>query len=595
MSDKPYNLILVDGSSYLYRAFHALPPLTNSKGAPTGAVYGVLNMIKKLLTDYNPDYVAIVFDAKGKSFRHDIYSDYKANRPTMPLELQSQVGPLYELIQAMGLPLLVIDKVEADDVIATLAVAAETAGLKTLISTGDKDIAQLVNDNIHLINTMSNKLLDTVAVKDKFAVMPEQIVDYLALVGDSSDNIPGVPKVGPKTAAKWLAEYGTVAEIIKHADEVKGKVGENLRASLEQLPMAQKLATLDLKVALDLIPEELIQRAPDNKKLIELLQQMEFKKWLLEVLQLEQANNISNANYQTILTAAEFDVWLEKLTASASFAFDTETTALDTIEAEIVGVSFAVDSDSAAYVPLAHDYDDAPAQLDRDFVLTKLKPLLEDPDKIKIGQNLKYDMEVLVKYDIHMQGVGFDTMLESYVLDSTASRHDLDSLALKYLGRGTIKFSDVAGSGKKQLTFNQVPIEQAAPYAAEDAAVALQLHQELWSRLTQEPTLVKVLQEIEIPLVPVLARLELNGVMIDAEFLRAESVKLGKRIQELTDDTYKIAGTVFNLASPKQLQEILFEKLKLPVQKKTPGGQPSTAEGVLQTLALDYPLPKLIL
>ncbi len=587
-----YKFILIDGSSYLYRAFHALPPLANSEGEPTGAIYGVINMIRKLIADYDPLYIAVVFDAKGKNFRHDIYPQYKANRSIMPPDLQIQVEPLRELIQAMGLPLLVIDGVEADDVIAILAEQAKKEGIDTLISTGDKDMAQLVNDNIHLVNTMSNELLDAKGVKNKFGVPPEKMLDYLALVGDSSDNIPGVPKVGPKTAVKWLEEYGSLDEIIKHADEIGGKVGENLRASLEQLPISKQLLTLKLNIELELKLKDLKQQVPDNKKIIELLKRLEFKKWLAELLRAEGAET---GNYQAIFTESDFALWLEKLTKAKQFAFDTETTSLDSMQAEIVGVSFAVKENEAAYMPLAHDYENAPQQLNREYVLKKLKPLLEDEDKIKLGQNLKYDIEVLANYGINMQGIGFDTMLESYVLNSSEIRHDLDSLALKHLGVSTITFSDVAGSGKKKLTFNQVPIEKAAPYAAEDADVVLKLHAQLWLKLSVHKSLVKVLQKIEMPLIKVLANMERNGVCIDAKFLKQQSVRLTRRIHELEEQAYKLADQVFNLASPKQLQEILFTKLKLPILKKTPIGQPSTAEAVLQELALDYPLPKVIL
>lgn len=585
---KPF--ILIDGSSYLYRAFHALPPLTNSKGQPTGAVYGVINMIRKLLADYDPKYVAVVFDAKGKNFRHDLYPAYKAQRPPMPPDLQVQIEPLHELIKLMGLPLLIIEGVEADDVIGALAVRAEQQGMDVLISTGDKDMAQVVSENINLINTMNNVVLDVKGVNQKFGVTPEKIIDYLALIGDSSDNIPGVPKVGPKTAVKWLEEYGSLENIIGHADEIAGKIGENLRASLKQLPLSKELVTLRLDIVLGLDPKDLPRGVANNKKLAELLQNLEFKKWLAEVVTKETITD----NYQIILQAKDFNVWLAKLTAAPSFAIDTETTSLDAITAEIVGISFAINPHEAAYVPLVHDYIDAPKQLDRDWVLSKLKPLLEDPQKIKLGQNLKYDMEVLANYNIAMQGIEFDTMLESYLLNPNG-RHNLDILALQHLGVNTIHFKDIAGVGKKQLTFNQIKLDKAAPYAAEDVDIVLQVHAKLWPEIAKYPKLIKVFTEIDMPLLPVLATLESNGVCIDTALLKEQSKVLATRINELEQEAYRLAEQEFNLASPKQLQEILFSKLKIPVTKKTPTGQPSTAENVLQELALDYPLPKIIL
>ncbi len=586
-------LILIDGSSYLYRAFHALPPLTNSKGKPTGAVYGVVNMIRKLLEDYDPEYVAVIFDAKGKNFRHEMFPEYKAHRPKMPEELQQQVEPLYELIEALGLPLLVIDGVEADDVIGALAKQAEQDDMNVLISTGDKDMAQLVSDKITLINTMNNAILDIAGVKKKFGVMPEQIIDYLTLIGDSSDNIPGVPKVGPKTAANWLEKYGSLAEIINHADEFTGKIGDNLRASLDQLPLSKELVTLKLDLDLNIQLQDLRPSEPNNNKLIEQVQQLEFKKWLTELLQ-QETPKIAN-NYQVILQQDDFEKLLQKLHKAEQFAIDTETTSLDPILAKLVGISVAINIGEAAYIPLTHDYLGAPEQLDRDKVLAQLKPLLEDANKIKLGQNLKYDWQVLANYDIHMQGIGFDTMLESYLLNPNSSRHSLDVLALQYLGINTIKFADVAGSGKNQLTFNQVDLDQAAPYAAEDADVVLKLHEYLWPQITAEPKLEQVFNDIDMKLLPVLAHMELTGVCIDINFLAKQSHELATRITELEREAYKLADEEFNLASPKQLQEILYNKLKLPITKKTPKGQPSTAENVLQELALDFPLPKIIL
>ena len=589
------DLILIDGSSYLYRAFYALPPLTNSRGEPTGAVLGVINMIRKLMADYDSKYIAVIFDAKGKSFRHDIYPAYKANRKVTPHDLQIQIPLLFELIKAMGLPLVIIEGVEADDVIATLATRAQRENIDTLISTGDKDMTQLASDKIQLINTMNNELLDVKGVKKKFGVAPQKITDYLALVGDTSDNIPGVPKVGPKTAVKWLTDYGSLEEIINHAAEIKGKVGENLRNSLQQLPISKQLVTLKLNIKLGSKLEDLKKGVADKTKLIELLKQLEFKKWLAELLREQQAKNATSKNYQAILIEDDFNLWLKKLINAKQFAFDTETTSLDTLQAEIVGISFAVKSGEAAYIPIMHNYPGAPLQLSRNFVLEKLKPLLQDKNKIKLGQNLKYDIGVLANYDIDVQGIGFDTMMEAYVLNSSDNRYDMESLALKYLGISTSSFEEVAGTGKHQLTFNQIPIEKATPYAAEDADIVMQLHEKLLPQLSAHKDLLKILQIIEMPLIKVLARMERNGVCIDAQFLHEQGLKFSKRIIELEEHAYKLSGTVFNLASPKQLQEILFGKLKLPISKKTPNGQPSTAENVLQQLALDYPLPKTIL
>ena len=602
-------LVLVDGSSYLYRAFHAMPPLNNSKGEPTGAVYGVINMLRKLLADVQPEHIAVIFDAKGKTFRNDLYDQYKAHRPPMPDELRDQVEPIHEIVQAMGLPMLQVQGVEADDVIGTLATQAALEGLPVLISTGDKDMAQLVNDKVTLINTMNNVIMDIDGVEQKFGILPEQIIDYLALVGDTSDNIPGIPKVGPKTAVKWLKEYGSVDEIISHADQIKGKVGENLRANLEQLVLSRTLTTIKCDVELEQGPLDLTQKPAERETLKKLFHRMEFKRWLEEVLEdrlsertgSEAAKSGSNesivdkSRYETILDKENLGRWIKRLEQAELFAFDTETTSLDYMQAEIVGVSFSVQPGEAAYVPVAHDYPDAPEQLDRDYVLDQLRPLLEDATQAKVGQHLKYDMNVLARYDISLRGIRFDTMLESYVLDSTATRHDMDSLALKYLAKKTIHFEDVAGKGVKQITFNQVTLEQASPYAAEDADITIQLHQELWPKLQAEPGLQKIFDEIEIPLVPVLSQIERNGVLVDTEMLARQSKQLAERMQEIEKECHELAGEEFNLASPKQIQAILFEKLGLPILKKTPKGQPSTAEEVLQELALDYPIPKLLL
>ena len=593
--------ILVDGSSYLYRAFHAMPNLTNSAGDYTGAVYGVINMLRKLLKDYDPEYMAVVFDAKGKTFRDDIYKEYKANRPPMPPELSKQIDPLHQLVKAMGIPILVIEGVEADDVIGTLAKEATEEKMDTLISTGDKDMAQLVNEHITLMDTMKNAFLDREGVIEKFGLPPERIVDYLALMGDKSDNIPGVANVGPKTAAKWLEQYGSLDAIKEHADEIKGKAGDNLRASLEQLPLSQQLATIKCDVDLDLTPTDLKRQPPNEKELIDILSRLEFKTWLSEAL--SQGDSQTGADttetksqqYQTIFTKKELTDWIARLKKAPLFAFDTETTDLDYMKAELVGVSFAINENEAAYVPVAHDYEGAPQQLSRDEVLQQLKPLLEDSRQYKLGQHLKYDMNVLAHYNIELDGIAHDTMLQSYVLDSTATRHDMDSLALKYLGCNTIHFEDIAGKGKNQLTFNQIDIEKAAPYAAEDADITLRLHHTLWPKLEAEPELKWLYENIEVPLVPVLSRIERNGVYIDVDMLGKQSKQLEKGIATLEKEAFDMAGEEFNISSPKQIQAILFEKLGLPVLKKTPKGQPSTAEDVLQELALDYPLPKLIL
>jgi len=602
--NKNQKLILVDGSSYLFRAYHAMPEFSNSKGEPCGAIYGVINMIKRLQQDFVGSLIVLVFDAKGKTFRNDLYSEYKANRPPMPEDLASQIAPLHDVLLAMGFPLLVVPGVEADDVIGTLAAQATQAEIETVISTGDKDMAQLVNEHVSLVNTMTESFSDEEGVLEKFGVPPNRIIDYLALMGDKSDNIPGVPKVGPKTAVKWLNLYGSMQGVIDHADEIKGKVGENLRATLAQLPLSYELATIKCDVELDNSLEDLAMKSVDRQTLIELFTQYEFKTWLRQIAEGELDSIAESeldkpqeeiANYDIVLEESVFYVWLDKLKQAELFSFDTETDSLDYINAKIVGVSFSVTAGEAAYVPMGHDYPEAPQQLSREFVLHKLKPLLEDKTKAKLGQNLKYDMSVLKRYDIHMQGIAFDTMLESYVLDSVATRHDMDSLALKYLNRTTIHFEDVAGKGAKQKTFDEIELDIAGPYAAEDADVTLQLHQVLWSKLSNSIQQQEVFNNIEMPLLPVLSKVERNGVLIDADLLIQQTSEITKTLDKLESQAYEEAGEEFNLSSPKQIQKIFFEKLELPVIKKTPKGQPSTAEAVLQELAEDYELPRIIL
>ncbi len=592
-TQKPF--IVIDGSSYLFRAFHALPPLTNSKGKPTGAAYGVINMLKSLINEYQPEHIAVVFDAKGKTFRDDLYPQYKANRPPMPDDLAMQIKPLHDVIKAMGLPLIIVDGVEADDVIGTLARHATEHGLKTIISTGDKDMAQLVDEHVTLINTMSKTRMDIQGVADKFGVRPELIIDYLALIGDTVDNVPGVPKVGPKTAVKWLTHYGNLDNIMAKADEFSGKVGENLRNSLDMLPLSKQLVTIKCDVELDFSPEELSIKPIEKTTLTKLYKDLEFKKWLSELLDASASKETpTEKNYETILTEQQLKTWFKKLNNAEVFAFDTETTSLNYMQAELVGMSFAVKPHEAAYLPLAHNYVGAPEQLNRENVLALFKPLLEDDAKKKLGHNLKYDKHILANYDINLQGIAFDTMLESATLNS-GGRNDLDTIALKYLGHNNIHFEDVAGKGKKQLTFDQVDIETATPYAAEDADIALQLHQQFWPQIKAQKTLNTVFSEIEMPLLPVISTIEHAGVLIDADQLIKQSKELQIRISELEEKAYKEAGSSFNLSSPKQLQEILFEQLKLPVLQKTPKGQPSTAEGVLHELSQDYALPKIIL
>ncbi|MBT3347277.1 MAG: DNA polymerase I [Thiotrichales bacterium] len=606
------DLILVDGSSYLFRAFHALPPLTNSKGQPTGAIYGVINMLTSLMDEYNPQQVGVIFDAKGKTFRNDLYPAYKANRPPMPDELRSQIEPLHQIIEALGYPIIIHLGVEADDVIGTLTKQAEAAGLSVLISTGDKDMAQLVTPAVTLINTMSRTKMGVEGVKEKFGVPPELIVDYLALIGDTSDNVPGVPKVGPKTAVKWLDKFGSLENILDRADEIGGKVGENLHDSLEQMPLSYELVTIKCDVDIGVEPTALKRVEADREKLIQLYAELEFKRWLegLEGKVITDTHHSTNThietaekielNVDTIFTEEALDVWIEKLTDTELFAIDTETTSRLPMEAELVGISFAVAAGEAAYLPLAHQDFEAPQQLNREGALEKLRPLLEDPTALKVGQNLKYDATIFANHGIELRGIEYDTMLESYVIDSSATRHDMDSLALKYLGQKTISYAEVAGKGKKQLRFDEVPIQQAAPYAAEDAEVTLRLHQTLWQKLKSGTDgevykREKLFREVEMPLLEVLGRMERNGVALNAQMLQQQSQVLAVKIAEIEKEAFTEVGEPFNLASPKQIQAILYEQQGLPVLKKTPKGQPSTAESVLQELAEEYTLPQLIL
>ncbi|MGQ7816404.1 DNA polymerase I [Metapseudomonas furukawaii] len=615
MSQAP--LVLVDGSSYLYRAFHALPPLTTSAGLPTGAVKGVLNMLKSLRRQFPDSPFAVVFDAKGGTFRDEMFAEYKANRPSMPDELRVQVEPLHASVRALGLPLLCVEGVEADDVIGTLARQSAAGGRPVVISTGDKDMAQLVDGHITLVNTMTGSTLDVDGVKEKFGVGPELIIDYLALMGDKVDNIPGVPGVGEKTALGLLTGVGGGLDVLyaslDKVPELPIRGAKGLPAKLlEHKDMAflsYKLATIKCDVELDVEIDALHPGEPDRETLAELYRILEFKSWLDELQRQAKSEGDSlvledvpaakaEQRYEVVLDQARFDAWLKKLEAAPLIAFDTETTSLDAQQAQVVGVSFAVEAGEAAYVPLAHSYMGVPAQLDRDAVLKALKPLLEDPAKAKVGQHAKYDMNVLANAStpIAVRGVAFDTMLESYVLDSTATRHDMDSLALKYLGHSTIRFEDIAGKGAKQLTFDQIALEQAGPYAAEDADVTLRLHQVLWQKLEAVPSLAKVLTEIEMPLVPVLARIERNGALVDGKLLGQQSLELGEKLVALERQAFDLAGQEFNLGSPKQLGAILYEKLGLPVLAKTATGQPSTAENVLADLAeQDFELPKVIM
>jgi DNA polymerase-1 len=589
-------LYLVDGSSYIYRAYHALPNLTNSAGEPTGALLGVANMLRRLIKDAESENIAVVFDAKGPTFRHEMYEQYKANRPPMPLELRQQIESIHEMVRLLGLPLIQVSGVEADDVIGTLAKRATAANIDCVISTGDKDMAQLVNDHVSLVNTMTETSMDIDGVVQKFGVTPEQIVDFLALTGDKADNIPGVEKCGPKTAAKWLGNWQDLEGVMANAPDMKGKIGGYLRDALEVLPLSRDLATIRCELDLEQDVKQLSREVVDEAELREFLQRNEFNSWLKELGSQEPSqSSTAETNYTTILDMATFNQWQEKLEQSELIAFDTETTSLDPMQAELVGLSFAVDAFEAIYIPVGHNYPGAPAQLDRDVVLEALRPLLESKSHKKVGQHIKYDMNVLSRYNLAVQGVAFDTMLESYVFNSTGSRHDMDSLALKYLGHQTTHYEDIAGKGAKQISFSQVSIEDAGHYAAEDADITLRLHQKLWPKLQTEPALEKVLTEIEIPLIPVLARMEQAGVLIDGKILQQQSGELARRMLELEKQVHEAAGQPFNLGSPKQLQQILFEELELPVIRKTPKGQPSTAEDVLKELAVNYELPKLIL
>ena len=627
----PNPLVLVDGSSYLYRAFHAFPPLTNSAGEPTGAMYGVLNMLKSLISQVQPSHIAVVFDAKGKTFRDEMFEQYKSHRPPMPDDLRKQIQPLHDIIRALGIPLLVIEGVEADDVIGTLAVAASKANQKVLISTGDKDMAQLVDDNIMLINTMNNTLLDREAVIEKYGIPPELIIDYLALMGDSADNIPGVAGVGEKTALGLLQGIGSMAEIYANLDKVaelpiRGakKLGDKLLAEKEMADLSYRLATIKTDVALDITPEQLTLGASNNDQLTEYFGRYEFKRWLNEVMNgadsitnnneqptkinhyqatpaLAQDNSeealppiqIDRSRYETLLTEADLNRWVEKLKQAKLFALDTETDNLDYMAANLVGISFALENGEAAYLPLQLDYLGAPKTLEKTTALSLLKPVLENPAIQKVGQNFKYDLTIFARNGIDVQGVAFDTMLESYVLNSTG-RHNMDDLAKRYLGHQTISFEEIAGKGKNQLTFNQIALEQAAEYAAEDADVTMKLQQVLWEKLSKEPSLEKLFKEMELPLLGVLSRMERRGVLIDSDALFLQSNEIANRLSELEEQAYVLAGQPFNLASTKQLQEILFDKLGLPVIQKTPKGAPSTNEEVLEELAFSHELPKVL-
>lgn len=633
-------LVLVDGSSYLYRAFHAMPPLMTSKGQPTGAIKGVVNMLKSLLRQYPRSPVVVVFDAKGKTFRDDLYAEYKAQRPPMPDDLRLQIEPIHQTIKALGMPILCIEGVEADDVIGTLAHQAEQQGRSVVISTGDKDMAQLVTDKVTLVNTMTDTVMDIPGVHEKFGIGPELIIDFLALMGDKVDNIPGVPGVGEKTALGLLQGLGGLDSIYANLDKIETlsfrgakTLAKKMAEHQEMAYLSYQLATIKLNVELDINIDQLVMAPQDIATLKTIYAELEFKSWVTELERqavepaayqatqqatefelteppstetqsalapVEQApveapSPISQAGYETVLTEAEFNHWLKQLQAAPAFAFDTETTSLDYMQADIVGVSFAIEAGKAAYVPVAHDYMGAPEQLDRAWVLAQLKPLLEDPNKGKIGQNLKYDMSVLARYDIQLKGIADDTMLASYVLNSTATKHNMDDLSERYLGHSTIHFEQIAGKGSKQLTFNQIELEQAAPYAAEDADITLRLHQVLKSELSHQPSLQQLLTTIELPLVPVLSSIERNGAKVDLHKLGEHSQEMSARLIQLEREAFELAGREFNLSSPKQLGEILYEEMKIPVKKKTPKGQPSTAEAVLQELALDYPLPKLLM
>lgn len=589
-------IVLIDGSSYFFRAFHALPPLSNSKGQPLGAVYGVVNMVNKLIKDYQPEKLAVVFDAKGKTFRDEMYSDYKANRPPMPEELSCQFQPMIDVLDAMGLPLLIIEGVEADDVIGTLATLASQKGMATLISTGDKDLAQLVDQHTTLINTMSNTTMDIAGVEEKFGVPPELIIDYLALIGDKSDNVPGVNKVGPKTAVKWLNLYGNLDGVVENATEITGKVGEYLRDGLEQLSLSKRLVTIKTDLELPLTLDELAPIPANIDRLYELYQQYEFNTWLR---QLKSAHNLEEeeaveveTNYQVIQTEQALAEMIDKLKLAKIIAIDTETTSLNALSAELVGLSFSADKHQAYYIPVAHKEGE---QLAKQKVLQALDVIFSDDSIKKVGQNLKYDLTILRNEGVSLKGTLFDTMLESYILNSAQSRHDMDSMAKKYLQIETIKFEDIAGKGSKQVTFDEIDLAKAGEYAAEDADITLQLHKYLMPRVKAIPKLRQVFEKIEMPLMPIIAEMEYQGVLIDSSILAKQSVELSKQLEELQTEAYAIAGKAFNMNSPKQLQSILFEELGLPIIKKTPKGQPSTAENVLQELAYDYPLPSIIL
>ena len=589
-------LVLVDGSSYLYRAYHAMPDLTTSSGETTGAIYGVINMLRRQMKEHPSDYLVVIFDAPGKTFRDDIYPAYKANRPPMPNDLRSQIEPTHDVIQAMGIPLLSVAAVEADDVIGTLSTTATAMAIDTDIMSGDKDFAQLVGKRVRLIDSMKGETYDTAGIKVRFGVEPEQIVDYLTLVGDAVDNVPGVPKVGPKTAMRWLETYRTLDNLVAHAEEIKGKVGDNLRQSLEQLALSRELVTIKTDVELDVTPKDLMQSTPDEDRLRALFSRLEFKTWLSELGGTNSVDTHSpEVDYTIILDEKSLRQWIKRLSKAGVFSLDTETTSLDTLCAELVGISFTDRVGEGAYLPLAHDYVGAPLQVSLDYALTCLRPLLEDPKIGKIGQNLKYDRSVLQNYDIDLKGIRFDTMLESYVLNSTGSRHDMSTLALKYLGYKVVKYEEVAGSGKSQVSFSQVDVEQAGHYAAEDADIAMRLHEKIYPQFQSEPALRSVLETIEIPLVPVLSRVERNGVRVDCDMLSNHSIELGERIAQIEKKAHAAAGVAFNIASPRQIQEVLFEKLDLPIISKTPKGQPSTAENVLQELAEEHELPQLIL
>ena len=599
-------VVLVDGSSYLFRAFYALPDLRSSSGHPTGAIRGVISMLRRLAKDYPDSPLAVVFDAPGKTFRDDMYDQYKANRSSMPDDLREQIAPLHQMIKAMGLPFIMVEGVEADDVIGTYAAQATASKQATVISTGDKDMAQLVTPYVTLVNTMTETTMDAEGVKEKFGVLPEQIVDYLALMGDSVDNIPGVPKVGPKTAAKWLNEYGSLDALMARADEVKGKIGESLRDSLDQLPLSRALTQIKCDVDLPLTFADLIPSEPDNATLEGFYREFEFKSWLQELdsgagASVESAQESAapavsqETDYDLILDEEQLQAWVDQLNAQDLIAVDTETTSINYMDAELVGFSFAIAPGRAAYLPVAHDYPGAPDQISLEAALGALTPVLENPEIAKVGQNLKYDMSVLARYGVTIQGTIHDTMLQSYVLNSVATRHNMDALAGFYLNRKTIHFEDIAGKGAKQLTFNQIPLETASDYAAEDADVTLQLHQCLYPQLQSKPDLLRVYTDIDMPLVRILSAVERQGTLVDGRMLKQHGAELADRLKELTQEVWALAGENFNLDSPKQLQAILYDKMGLPVLKKTPGGQPSTAEPVLADLAQDYELPAMIM